>query len=551
MKSLSLYLLLVLTQLVSIFAKPDRKLLFNFQNNAACILVNETAVNTNFKFNFHGTQQDDQVPMMIFNYLDLKFFKNLPNFDTFLNHTYLDEKKILEIGDDIYDDISFKLKTFRGAALPESLYTTVVTTDKELEYTASEPGVYCVYFPLYSYDGDIIHPTNYHAELQIDDFQSISVFNDISAHISEFLMFGLALVPLYYIYPVLRTKQVNKLPPVIQQLTQLLIVFVCLNVAHFVLELAYLFMPNDFLHGFSEVYFAFFKSILLEKWQKYIVALVYFGLGYVNSPVKSSKLLLQCIFTVNIISTCVFYYATGKLSSVTDITVNGAQYQVVYKSILVPRFYKKVALNQDTDFTKLMITISGLVQVVSSFLMQLLSFYYGLKLSWKFRGSKKLSKPIISSILFHLISWSTFGRHLMYQIFIQIRAEGIFDVGELLSNMGVMLEHYEVKIVGFQLVEILILLFIWTTKTPYDASGVVVEKENEKKKKGEKEKTKEKEKVKKETVKEKEVDDKAVDDKAVDDKAVDDKAVEKKPVEEQTEQSKVEKRKKTTKVEDD
>ncbi|KAI5959310.1 uncharacterized protein KGF55_005460 [Candida pseudojiufengensis] len=476
-------LFLIFTQLSLILATPDRSLFFNYQNNAACILVNDT-VYTNFHFEIENPK-NQSIPLIIFNYRNLQYFKNLPNFDVFLNHTYLDledEKQFIST-DNVSNSVGFNLKTFRNYKIPEDTFVELITDKTDLIYQVPEPGVYCIYFPLYSYDRDIIHPTAYAINLKIEEFAPISVFNDISSHISNVILFGLFILPLSYIYPDIRKRRFEKLPPVIQELCQILIVSLVLNGVHVVLELCYLFFPNDFVHSFTENYFGYFKDILLEKWQKYTVCQIYLGLGYKNSPIKTPKVLFQSIFILNVVSTILLDYLMGPATSIIDIYINDKQFEIVKKSILVTRFYKSIFINRNyTDFIKSLITVSTTIQLVSGLIMQLISLIYGVIFVYKLKNHPSLLKPMSSSILIHLIAWSTFGKHAIYNLAIKISVTGIFDAGELLSVIGTLIEQFEIKLVGLQVIEILILWFLWSGGKSFDLSVLKTEEQEEKRK---------------------------------------------------------------------
>ncbi|KAI5957214.1 hypothetical protein KGF54_000142 [Candida jiufengensis] len=471
-------LLFFICQLSFTLATPDRSIFFNYQNNAACILVNDT-VYANFEFEFNNPK-NEPIPLIIFNYENLQYFKNLPNFDTFLNHTYLDVKnddKFVQIN--LKDEsVQFNLKMFRNLEIPEDTFTEVITTKSNLNYNIPEPGVYCVYLPLYSYDGDIIHPTAYTSTLKINEFASVSVFNDISSRISSIILYGLFLIPLSYLYPNIRKRSFEKLPPVIQELCQILIVSLLLNIAHVVLELFYLFFPNDFVHSFAENYFGYFKDILLEKWQKYVVCQIYLGLGYENSPIKTPKILFQSFFILNLATTLILDNLLGPASSIIDIFINGQHFEIVKKSILVNGFYKTIFINKNySDFLKSLITTSTSIQLVSGFIMQLISLVYGIKYIIRLKNHPQLLKPMTSSLLVHLIAWSTFGKHALYNIGVKISVTGIFDAGELLSVIGTLIEQFEIKLVGLQVIEIMILWYLWTTVKPYDLNALKIEEE--------------------------------------------------------------------------
>ena len=440
------------------------------------MLFNETG---NLHFTFENTEEDGQIPLVIFDYTDLQYFKNLPNFNAFMNHTYLDDKKFLDIGDDQTDPITFDFKLFRNQQHSNRFFTKIITDDEEFDYPIQEPGQYCVYLPLYSYDGDIIHPTNYKGRVSIEEFQSISVYNDISAHISITIMFGLIIIPLSYLFPQIRTRHYDKLPPVVQQMVQLLLTNLFFNVAHFVLELIYLFIPNDYAYAFTELIFATLKDELLTKWQIYLMASIYLGIGYKNLPAskQGARKVLQLALTINIIAKAVLNYLLKETSTVQDILINNEPYQITHKSILVHRFYRNIVTFEYPESTKRLITLTSTISLATLFTIRLISYYSGIRLAWYLRKDTNLSRPMVLSLILHLVAWCSFGRQIIYQLYVRIMFGGLFDVGELLSVLGTQVENYEVMNAGLQVTEILLILFIWYPTRPYDVEKYAEEQD--------------------------------------------------------------------------
>lgn len=499
-------LFLIITQLVQLaFAKvlstakpttPYRKVFFNYQNNAVCLYANDT-VHTQFEIEFDLARDNETIPVLIFNYRDLIKFKNVPNFNEFLNHTYLNDQVndqgeglSLLLVDEVHKLVDFNLQMNQvGKSLPKLVWYDVVTNETSfISYGVNEPGTYCIYMPLYSFDGNLIHPTNYKAQLSVEEFTPISVFHDIATSLNIVIMFGSTLVVLSYLYPAIRARKFDKLPPVVQQLTQLLIVYVGFTLIQFALRLIYLFVPNDFIYSFTEDYFGYFANVLLNKWQKFIISQVYFGLGYINVPeslktIRISKLIFQLAFIVNLVAIFVLDNCIDIPIPLTSILINQERYLIYKKSILVNEYYANIVINQNSDLLKYLFKYGSQTQLLCGFLMQVVRLVCGFQLAWKLRRSRKLAKPMIVTIMIHLIAWTLFGKQSVYVAFIRLNIGGVFDVGELLSNIGQLLETYEVKWMALSLVEILMIWFIWSTNKPYDYA-VVVEEEKKKKDKG-------------------------------------------------------------------
>lgn len=504
-------LFLIITQLVQLaFAKvlstakpttPYRKVFFNYQNNAVCLYANDT-VHTQFEIEFDLARDNETIPVLIFNYRDLIKFKNVPNFNDFLNHTYLNDQVndqgeglSLLLVDEVHKLVYFNIQMNQvGKSLPKLVWYDVVTNETSfISYGVNEPGTYCIYMPLYSFDGNLIHPTNYKAQLSVEEFTPISVFHDIATSLNVVIMFGSTLVVLSYLYPAIRARKFDKLPPVIQQLTQLLIVYVGFTLIQFALRLIYLFVPNDFIYSFTEDYFGYFANVLLNKWQKFIISQVYFGLGYINVPeslktIRISKLIFQLAFIVNLVAIFVLDNCINIPIPLTSILINQERYLIYKKSILVNEYYANIVINQNSDLLKYLFKYGSQTQLLCGFLMQVVRLVCGFQLAWKLRRFRKLAKPMIVTIMIHLIAWTLFGKQSVYVAFIRLNIGGVFDVGELLSNIGQLLETYEVKWMALSLVEILMIWFIWSTDKPYDYAVVVAEEEKKKDKGSKKEK---------------------------------------------------------------
>ncbi|KAI5969214.1 hypothetical protein CANMA_001767 [Candida margitis] len=472
---------------------PYRTVFFNYQNNAVCLYANDTA-HTHFEIEFDNARLNESIPVMIFNYRDLPKFKNLPNFNSFLNHTYLNEpdemQRLITIDEETKQvDFNFQLVSKSGQSLPESVWYKVITNETLIRYDVKQPGTYCIYMPLYTLDWNTILPTNYQAQLTVEEFSPVSVFHDISVSVNIAIMFGSILVGLSYLYPAIRARKFTKLPPVIQQLTQLLIVYVGFTMIQLALRLIYLFVPNDFIYTFTEDYFGYFANILLNKWQKFIISQVYFGLGYVNCPNTILKYIFQVAFIINLVSVVIVDNCVNFPIPITGVSINNEHYSIFKKSILVNEFYANIVINQNSDLLKYIFNYGTQAQIICGFVMQVSRFVSGVYFAWKLRKFPKLAKPMISTVLLHLIAWTSFGKQSVYVAFVRLNFSGVFDVGELLGQVGKLMETYEVKWLALSLVEILLLWFIWSTGKPYDYSVAVKQDEEKKKKKKNKDET--------------------------------------------------------------
>ncbi|KAG5418359.1 hypothetical protein I9W82_003887 [Candida metapsilosis] len=491
---------------------PYRKLFFNYQSNGACLLVNDTA-HTYFELEFDLARDNETVPVMIFNYRDLINFRNVPNFNDFLNHSYLNEQvaddgegKSMLLVDDVKKKVFYNLQMLEiGKPLPKSVWHDVITNETTyVRYDVDEPGTYCVYMPFFTYDGGLIYPTNYKAYLSVEEFMPASIYHDIAASLNIAIMFGSTLVVLSYLYPAIKAKKFEKLPPVVKQLTQSLVVYAVFSAMHLALRLIYLFMPNDFIYSFSEDYFGYFANVLLNKWQKLIISQVYFGLGYVNMPKKTWTFLrimtrlFEAAFILNLAAVFILDKCLDIPQPLMSIMVNDHQYSIYKKSILVNDYYSNIVLNQSSDLMKYVFKYGSQTQLICGLLMQVLRLVCGCHLLWKVRKWPRLMRPMLITVMVHLIAWTLFGKQAAYLAFVHMRFSGFFDVGELLTNAGQLIETYELKWMVLSLVEVFMIWIIWSTKTPFDFSVVAGEKEEKEDKEDKKDKKDKKEKEKKE-----------------------------------------------------
>ncbi|CAI5756680.1 unnamed protein product [Candida verbasci] len=442
---------LLFTFITLTLAASNRQLFFNYQNNAACILINEPTPFTQLSFNFQlGSNQS--IPLVIFNYLDIVNFKNLPNFDQFLNHTYLDVNKF------ITKDVEFNFQTFKSKSLPEHFESTIIQESGEYNYQIFQNGTYCIYLPLYTFDETIIHPTHYYATMKIEhEFRHVDLYHKFSTNLTITILFASTLLLLSYFNPSIREFQIEKLTIVKQQLVTLLFGTFAFYFLYTINEFLTLFaIPSDKFYSLSEGTFGHAQYLIIDKWQKYTISKIYFGVAFKNF---TKPRIFDLIFAINVISSFVSDYLI-KIDS-TDILVNDKPFQILKQSILVPGFYKSVLQNVETDGNKLTLEVASALQLISGILIQLITLIVGIKVYWKLKD-RKLQAPILQSLLLHLITWSTFVKHLIYHLYIKISIRGIFDVGELLGVIGSLIETYQVKVVSLNLVEILLLWFIWT-----------------------------------------------------------------------------------------
>ena len=70
--------------------------------------------------------------------------------------------------------------------------------------------------------------------------------------------------------------------------------------------------------------------------------------------------------------------------------------------------------------------------------------------------------------MLHLVSWRIIGRIIIANFYSDINLTGVFDVGEMLSVIGNLIELQDLKFTALRLVEVLLLWFIWSFNKPLD-----------------------------------------------------------------------------------
>lgn len=119
---------------------------------------------------------------------------------------------------------------------------------------------------------------------------------------------------------------------------------------------------------------------------------------------------------------------------------------------------------------KIVVTVLAYTKLTISALVHLASFGYGLKLYWNLKKSNnnRVTRPLLQSIVLHLVSWRIFGRIIIANFYSDINLTGVFDVGEMLSVIGNLIELQDLKFTALRLVEVLLLWFIWSFNKPLD-----------------------------------------------------------------------------------
>ncbi|CAX40391.1 conserved hypothetical protein [Candida dubliniensis CD36] len=475
MKYLSSLISLVFVQLSLVLAASNRRFMLTYNSNGACVAINNTTPETQLTLDFNNVGQDT-IPLVVFQYLDFFKFKNIPNFDDFVNYIYLENKKFIKTNQKS-NSVAFDLKLVNNRVkTPETFLNKTITQDQVVKYNVPNPGVYCIYLPMYSFDDKRTHFTSYYTFVTVEN-EGISenILTELSTQVNLIIMFGSVILVLIYLYPSLRTgKHGSKLSPVLTQLFQFLLVNLVYRIGFLILWAIYFVSPTDVVYNFVVNYYSHLQQVFLDNWLGYITLSVYFGSAYSNLPMDPPQFLVKLLIGVNILATFIPFQILSNTLAVNDITVNSESYQIIDKSILVNKAYKSTISNFHLDWEKIVVMVTTSTQLITSVLAHLISTGYGFRLYWKLKKSdnKRLARPLLQSILLHLISWRIFGKSTIIGLYGNLNLTGVFDVGEMLSVIGNLIELQNLKLMGFQIVEVLLVWFIWSSKKPLDCKEI-------------------------------------------------------------------------------
>ncbi|RCK66008.1 hypothetical protein Cantr_01803 [Candida viswanathii] len=480
MRYLQSFVWLIVFQLSLVLGRSNRHLRLTYNSNGACIAINQTLPNTQLTLDFYDVNKD-QIPLVISEYVDLFKFRNLPNFNDFANYTYLEDKPFLKANDKT-KQVTFDLSLRKSFLIPERFYNKTITEDQTVVYKVTEPGVYCIYLPLYSYDDIRTHPLNYYVDVTVEnEALSPNVLNELSTQVNLLILFGSVVLLLTYLYPGIRTGGMSKLPPVLNKLFPFLAANLVYRLGFLGLWVFYFFYPSDSIYNYIQNYYDHVQPVLFDKWFQYVVGSVYLGTGILNLPVKPSEFWLKLIFAASVATALVRTYALSDILHISDVFINDVPYGIVDKSILVNRAYKFTLTDFYSDTVKYALLISKQVQTGLEIAIQVLSLIYGVRIFWYLRTKNpRLSRVLLQSVLVHLIAWSYFGKYTIVMLYVNLRFSGVFDVGELLGVVGNVIEVFDLKVSALQVFEVLLLWVIWTTKKPYNVDEVE-QKEDKKK----------------------------------------------------------------------
>ena len=116
--------------------------------------------------------------------------------------------------------------------LSRKLFNKTITQDQIVKYNVSEPGVYCIYLPMYSFDNKRTHFTPYYTFVTVEnEGMKENVLTEVSTQINSFIIVASVIFILIYVYPILRTgRRISKLSSVSNQLFQFYSLIMCIIV---------------------------------------------------------------------------------------------------------------------------------------------------------------------------------------------------------------------------------------------------------------------------------------------------------------------------------
>ena len=166
-------------------------------------------------------------------------------------------------------------------------------------------------------------------------------------------------------------------------------------------------------------------------------------------------------------------HTLSDIMNIGDILINQIPYGVVDKSMLVTRAYKFILTDFYSDNSKHAVLMAKKAQAFCDIATQVLTFAYGIRIAWYLKGKNaRILKVFLQSLLVHLIAWSYFGKFTIASLYVHMKFSGVFDVSELLSVVGNVIEMFDLKVRALQVVDMVLLWIIWSTKKPYNVDEV-------------------------------------------------------------------------------
>ncbi|ODV81130.1 uncharacterized protein CANTADRAFT_25375 [Suhomyces tanzawaensis NRRL Y-17324] len=502
--------LLAAFQLAWVFALRDFQL--TREHNGVCLKVDSAGDNTSITLDFTATDKyhRTEIPVIVFNYLDLAKVKNVPNFVEFLNETYSNKEEnssIVAYG----ERIQFNLIPSEGEEeLPKSFAFAPVAVFGEaddlqfepehddvpppfLTYPVPEAGVYCIYIPRYLWqndDGDLnLFPRPFEAVVSVNNEPlPYGVEEDIFLNSKLFGGLGIVTLLLYFFHNGSETPIVPKL------IWSVFALYFVYYGGLFFLDVVVLFgAPTGFLLPLIESYTRL-EGLVLDNYLRLVVFSVYIGhgviydytlnLGGIHSRFTAPK------WTFRIVAFLVIsYMATLAMNhimvhkfnpEVVAVNINKVSFEVLSRSIIFKSSYhhevvskalrSKIDLIRGISLTNVGISLASFIFSFHKSISIIREIGRNLKKEDstflthdKRRDDKsKLSRPLKRSLVLHLFIYKILVMPTVLNLFLQpVDFFGHFDIAECLDRIHPIISKATIIKRTIILSELVVLWLIW------------------------------------------------------------------------------------------
>ncbi|KAK6461190.1 hypothetical protein DFJ63DRAFT_220870 [Scheffersomyces coipomensis] len=458
----------LITQLSCSFALTHRYFRMSYLNNGACVLINSTTPDTSLRFNFYGVK-DFTVPVVIFEYSEILYFKNVPNLNYFVNHTYIynDEWHLMKYSKSGLDFLIEPRKPDLG--LPPSYFNNTIDQNGSFQYKIPRDGVYCIYFPVYTAGPQNYLPGRYVADvIVVDETYPLNVFSDISIHVSLSILYGIVFAFISFFHPAIAKGQLSKLPIITRSIAYVLIVSFLYSSIFFILEIICAYYPTDRLYEFTEETYYNFQRGLIGKLPNYVSVLVYLGYGFSNLDFKPYIKITTFVFVVHILASLYGDYVVGNVSSLVDISFLGDKFSILYKTVILYGNYRDAYLGFKSDLDKKVLMYSSYAQIGTEILIFIICSVHAIIIYFKLRKAhRKAANKMLISFFIHLLLYKLAVKQIL--VFLnRIIFNGVFDVGESLKVFGNIIEGRDLKLYLIDLIELVLIWALWGTNRLVD-----------------------------------------------------------------------------------
>lgn len=469
MKLLNLYL--ITCQLsIAVFGLSYRDFQLTENKNGACILADTAGNDTVWDIKVLAASQD--LPMIIYDYLDYTKFQNLPNLDEFLNDSYVDGRfnKLLRVNHD--GSYTFKLRSGNGDnTLPDTYVNTTITTKTPYKHAIEQPGFYCIYIPKAPNQG------KYLIDVEIkDELLPIDTPRYVHAH-TKALGVNLVLIFTLSFLQSIWNKQDKKSHKVTTESSNIpvnlitillffntvyLVTLIILEklILHFydnpILQSIYLFLNNHVYPLEKSIHDPLFDAFVL---------LIVSGYGYTQKVPKKFYVLIAIYlssFAAKYFLTNLQIYIPSDFQ-VFKIDINDTKYDFFYHSIIT-------AANLNADVKPRLNTLLTPFRFATAFYNSIAnnilfpsSILVGLLTLRKLRKTEHNTKPLAYTVLGFLILYSLILKNSLSQLVLpNYKFSGANDFGEVLIVIHGMIGLKLFQCFLFKYLDIAVVYLIWS-----------------------------------------------------------------------------------------